>query len=319
MIDFGISEIFTKLEPNNDYKIRGSLNYIAPEVLRHKFDEKCDIWSCGVILYILVIGKYPFVGKDKNEILYNIEHGNYTFPEEFIEKSSPEIRDLIQQCLKVNPSDRISAKKAIDHPFFLLYDSEKFFMHVAEAFLIKTINNIKKYKIKNSLQELTFKYLVHNYPNQEEITQIYRVFNQFNLNNDGKLTKSELEKGLLNHLFKGQNIKDKEIAEKETNEIFRVLDDNNNGYIECEEFVRAGIDKNLLKNKKSLKFTFDFLDKDRNGQISVDELKEVYGIVNADDEKAMVDLMNSIDKDQDRHISFDEFYGMMVKIIDGLI
>ncbi len=319
LIDFGISEIFTKLEPNNDYKIRGSLNYIAPEVLRHKFDEKCDIWSCGVILYILVIGKYPFVGKDKNEILYNIEHGNYTFPEEFIEKSSPEIRDLIQQCLKVNPSDRISAKKAIDHPFFLLYDSEKFFMHVAEAFLIKTINNIKKYKIKNSLQELTFKYLVHNYPNQEEITQIYRVFNQFNLNNDGKLTKSELEKGLLNHLFKGQNIKDKEIAEKETNEIFRVLDDNNNGYIECEEFVRAGIDKNLLKNKKSLKFTFDFLDKDRNGQISVDELKEVYGIVNADDEKAMVDLMNSIDKDQDRHISFDEFYGMMVKIIDGLI
>ena len=63
--------------------------------------------------------KYPFVGKDKNEILYNIEDGNYTFPEEFIEKSSQEILDLIQQCLKVNPSDRISAKKAIDHPFFL--------------------------------------------------------------------------------------------------------------------------------------------------------------------------------------------------------
>ena len=83
--------------------------------------------------------------------------------------------------------------------------------------------------------------------------------------------------------------------------------------------IRAGIDKKLLKNKKSLKFTFDFLDKDRNGQISVGELKEVFGIVNAEDEKAMVELMNSIDTDSDGHISFDEFYGMMLKIIDGLI
>ena len=319
LIDFGISEIFNKLESHNDYKIKGSINYIAPEVLKHKYNEKCDIWSCGVILYILVVGKYPFTGKDKNEILNNIEHGNYTFPEGFIENSSSDIRDLIQKCLQVNPSKRISAKKAINHPFFKSNDSEKFFIHVTESFISKTIDNVKKYKVKNSLQELTFKYLVHNYPNQEEITLIYRVFNQSNLNNDGKLTKSELEKGLLKYLFKGKNNDDKKIAENETNAIFSVLDGNNNGYIECEEFVRAGIDKKLLKNKKSLKFTFDFLDKDRNGQISVGELKEVFGIVNAEDEKAMVELMNSIDTDSDGHISFDEFYGMMLKIIDGLI
>ena len=87
LIDFGISKIFNKLETTNDNKVKGSLNYIAPEVLKHKYDEKCDIWSCGVILYILVIGKYPFIGKDKNEILNNIEHGNYSFPDGFVEKS----------------------------------------------------------------------------------------------------------------------------------------------------------------------------------------------------------------------------------------
>ena len=254
LIDFGISEIFNKLEPINDNKVKGSWNYIAPEVLRQKYDEKCDIWSCGVILYILVIGKYPFIGKDKNEILNNIEHGNYSFPDGFVEKSSPEIRDLIQQCLQVNPSVRISARKAINHPFFDLYDSKKFFIHVTEAFLNKTINNIKKYDTKNSLQELTFTYLVHNYPNQDEITLIYRVFNKFNQSNDGKMTKEELKKGLLKYLFKGK--KSKAAAEKEANAIFSKLDGNDNGYIECEEFVRAGIDKKLLKNKKVLKFTF---------------------------------------------------------------
>ncbi len=317
LIDFGISEIFNKLEPINDNKVKGSLNYIAPEVLRHKYDEKCDIWSCGVILYILVIGKYPFIGKDKNEILNNIEHGNYTFPEGFIESSSPEIRDLIQQCLQVNPSLRISARKAINHPFFDLYDSKKFFIHVTEAFLNKTINNIKKYDTKNSLQELTFTYLVHNYPNQDEITLIYRVFNKFNQSNDGKMTKEELKKGLLKYLFKGK--KSKAAAEKEANAIFSKLDGNDNGYIECEEFVRAGIDKKLLKNKKVLKFTFDFLDKDRNGEISVEELKEVFGVKNIEDEKSLVELMKTIDTDLNGQISFDEFYNMMLKIIDGLI
>ena len=317
LIDFGISKIFNKMESNNDNKIKGSLNYIAPEVLKRTYNEKCDIWSCGVILYILVIGTYPFNGNDKNEVLFNIEKGNYTFPDGFIRNASPEIRDLIQQCLQVNPSKRISAKKALNHPFFNLYGIKEFFIHVTESFLNKTINNLKKYERKNSLQELTFSYLVHNYPNQEEINLLYRVFSKFNQNNDGKLTKEELKNGLLQYLFKDE--KNKDYAENEANEIFKKLDENNNGYIECEEFVRAGIDKKLLKNKKVLRFTFDFLDKNKNNEVSVEELKEVFGIANQEDEKAMVDLIKSIDTDLDGKISFEEYYDMMLKIIDGLI
>ena len=259
LIDFGISKIFNKSEKTNDNKVRGSLNYIAPEVLDRVYDEKCDIWSCGVILYILVIGKYPFNGKDKNDILNKIKHGSYSFPSEFTKEASPEIRNLIHQCLKVNPSERISAKEALNHPFFNLYETKEFFIHVTESFLNKTINNIKKYEIKNTLQELTFIYIVHNYPDQEEINLINRVFSKFNVSNDGKMTKEELKKGLLKYLFKGK--KSKAAAEKEANAIFNKLDENNNGYIECEEFVRAGIDKKLLKNRKVLEFTFNFLDK----------------------------------------------------------
>ena len=315
LIDFGISKIFSKMENNNDHKVKGSLNYIAPEVLKRNYNEKCDIWSCGVILYMLVIGNYPFNGKDKNEILNNIERGNYSFPNGFIQNSSPEIRDLIQQCLQTNPSNRISAKKALNHPFFCLYEIKEFFMHVTDSFLNKTVNNIKKYETKNSLQELTFTFLVHNYPNQNEITLLYKVFCNFNINNDGKLTKEELKKGLSKYLFRGK----KGNAEKDMRAIFSKLDLNNNGYIECEEFVRAGIDKKLLKNKKALRFTFDFLDKDKNGMISVEELKDVFGVVKQEDEKNLTELMKSIDTDLDGKISFEEYYNMMLKIIDGLI
>ena len=317
LIDFVISKIFNKSEKTNDNKVRGSLNYIAPEVLDRVYDEKCDIWSCGVILYILVIGKYPFNGKDKNDILNKIKHGSYSFPSEFTKEASPEIRNLIHQCLKVNPSERISAKEALNHPFFNLYETKEFFIHVTESFLNKTINNIKKYEIKNTLQELTFIYIVHNYPDQEEINLINRVFSKFNVSNDGKMTKEELKKGILKYLFKGK--KSKAAAEKEANAIFNKLDENNNGYIECEEFVRAGIDKKLLKNRKVLEFTFNFLDKNRNGEISVEELKETFGVGNGEEEKALVDLLKSIDTDLNGQISFEEYYNMMLKIIDGLI
>jgi calcium-dependent protein kinase len=101
------------------------------------------------------------------------------------------------------------------------------------------------------------------------------------------------------------------------------LDKNGNGLIEWEEFVRAGIDKKILKNKKVLKFMFDFLDKNRNGEISLEELKEVFrkedGYDSKEDEKHLTELIKSIDTDLNGQISFEEFYNMMLKLIDGLI
>ena len=321
LIDFGISKIFNKVEKKNDNKIIGSLKYMAPEVFEGKYDEKCDIWSCGVILYILVMAEYPFNGKDDKEIIKKIKKGKYSFPDDFIEKSSNELRELIAKCLTLDPSKRISAKDALNDKFFNLYNTSEYFTHVTPAFLNKTINNIKRYEIRNPLQELCFTYFVHNYPNQDDIILINRVFSKFNTSNDGKMTMEELKKGLMKYLFKGK--KSKAAAEKEATIIFNKLDKNGNGLIECEEFVRAGIDKKILKNKKVLKFMFDFLDKNRNGEISLEELKEVFrkedGYDSKEDEKHLTELIKSIDTDLNGQISFEEFYNMMLKLIDGLI
>ena len=319
LIDFGISKIFNPLDKNIEDKIEGSFYYMAPEIYQKKgkYDEKIDIWSCGIILYMLVIGKYPFGEKSEEEIIKNIITGNYPLPEGFVNLASEGIIDLINQCLKVDPSERISAKKALDHKFFKEYNTKDNLFQVSEPFLHKTINNIKKYNIKNPLQELTFTYLVHNYQNQDEIALINRVFTNFNTNNDGKLTREELKEGIIKHLFKGK--KNKSFAEKEVNLIFKKLDWDNSGHIECEEFIRAGIDKKLLKDRKVLRFTFDFLDKNGNEEISFEELKEVFGIGNGEDEKALIRILKSIDTDFNGQISFEEYYNMIVKIIEGLI
>ena len=245
-----------------------------------------------------------------------IRKGDYSFPNGFVEKASNDIRDLITKCLNINPNERISAKEALNHSFFNLYDANEFFIHVTPAFLNKTINNIKKYEIKNSLQELCLTFFVHNYPNQDDIILINKVFSKFNTSNDGKLTPEELTKGLSKYLFKGK--KSKAAAEKESRIIFQKLDGNGNGVIECEEFVRAGIDKKLIKNRKVLKFIFDFLDKNRNGEISYEELKEIFmneGGIDKENEKQIIDLLKSIDSDSNGQISFDEFYNMMLGLI----
>ena len=312
LIDFGISKIFNKVEKNSDNRIKGSLNYIAPEVFDGKYNEKCDIWACGVILFILVVGEYPFTG-DYNEIKKKIRKGSY--PKNI--PGSRELNDLIKKCIEVSPSKRISAKEALNHEFFNKNEANEFFIHVTPAFLNKTINNIKRYEIKNILQELCFTYFVHNYPNQDDIILINRVFSKFNTSNNGKMTEEELKKGLMKYLFKGK--KSKAAAEKEAKTIFKKLDGNDNGFIECEDFVRAGIDKKLIKNKKVLKFMFDFLDKNRNGEISFEELKEVFRSGNGTDTKEdnnLLELMKSIDTDLNGQISFDEFYNMMLKLID---
>ena len=322
LIDFGIAKIFNKCEKNKDKRIKGSLNYMAPEALQGNYDEKCDIWSCGVILYILLIGNYPFDGNNKAEIIKKIKKGQYTFPEGFEAAASPEIKDLINYCLKLDPDERISAKEALNHPFFNSNDINEYFINVTPAFINKTLNNIKKYKVENSLQELCFRYFVHNYPNQDDIILINRIFSKFNTSSSGKMKKEELKNGLLKYLFKSK--KSKLAAEKETETIFKILDGNQDGEIECEEFLRAGIDKKLIKNKKVLKFMFDFLDKNRDGEISFQELKEVFykedpKADNKQNDEIITKLMKDIDTDLNGQISFDEFYNMMLKLIDGLI
>lgn len=101
LIDFGTSQVF---DPSKPMKERhGTPYYIAPEVLTGQYNEKCDVWSCGVILYVLLSGNVPFDGTSDHEILGNVSQGLYRISGPVWSQVSKEAIDLVQKLLKFNP------------------------------------------------------------------------------------------------------------------------------------------------------------------------------------------------------------------------
>ena len=93
----------------------GSPFYVAPEVLKKNYNEKCDIWSCGVILFILLCGYPPFGGKSNTIILQNVEKGKFEMKGPKWTNISEEAKDLIKKMLTKDINKRPSAKESLDH------------------------------------------------------------------------------------------------------------------------------------------------------------------------------------------------------------
>ena len=119
--DFGTSLRFKRGEIQNE--IVGSIYYIAPEVLRKKYDAKCDIWSCGVIMYILLTGYPPFSGKDNQTIMNKILDGKYNTAR--LNKRCKACIDLIDNLLETDIDLRIRADVALKHKWFDIYKSRE--------------------------------------------------------------------------------------------------------------------------------------------------------------------------------------------------
>lgn len=95
----------------------GTPYYIAPEVLNKKYNEKCDIWSCGVILYILLSGMPPFNGQSDQEIMKKVRAGKFSFSDPAWNNVSSDAKDLITKLLTYDVEVRPSAEVALQHPW----------------------------------------------------------------------------------------------------------------------------------------------------------------------------------------------------------
>ena len=193
--DFGTSKMFEKGAVQR--KLVGSSYYIAPEVLKKHYDEKCDIWSCGVILYILLSGRPPFGGENDKEIMQRVALGKYDLQSDPFNKISGACIDLIQKLLVMDPKKRISAEEALKHNWFKANKSKELFNQIKdESTLKKLIANLKEYKRDSIIQETALAYLVHNFPQMKDVVNACKLFNQIDVNGDGKINKQEFFKGL---------------------------------------------------------------------------------------------------------------------------
>lgn len=116
MIDFGLSKDFTGM--NFMMTMSGSPYYIAPEVFIQRYSEKIDVWSMGVVLYIMLSGKVPFPGRSEPEIIQNVMKAEYHFNHAAFNNVSDECKDLIRKCLVKDFRKRLSSAEALQHSWF---------------------------------------------------------------------------------------------------------------------------------------------------------------------------------------------------------
>ena len=316
LIDFGTAKIFEKGHQENKYV--GSSYYMAPEIIKRKYDEKCDLWSIGVILYILLTGRPPFDGNDDEEILENVKKGvydkwSYPFP-----LLSSQAKDLIVKLLQYDPKKRLSAEQALEHQWFKTAEFKKKdkVNTIAPELAKELIENMTKYKSDNILKCAVIAYLVHHITNTEECLEASKLFIKIDLNSDGKIEKHELVQGF----EKYWNISKKEAKEK-VDLIFANIDTDFNGFIEYEEFVRAAVNSSIFMSQNYLKFAFNYFDRDASGDITFEEIKKRF-IQNAKNSNSKVDkelkkIFDSIDINGDGSISFGEFCKMMKNIMQS--
>ena len=308
IIDFGTAKIFEN--DKNENSIVGSAYYIAPEVLNKDYNEKCDTWSVGVILYMFLVGRPPFNGKDNVEIVESIKTKNYDENNPKLLTRSPEVRDLIKHLIEKDVNKRLSAKDALNHEWFKKYNGRKLFGNFQEKDIQPYINNLFNYTFNSKIQQLVIAFLVHNLPHTESSHNILKMYRYFNKAGDCRLTKEELKNGLNKYRNEG------EVNEKVDN-LFLLLDGDNNGYIEFEEFLRACIDKKEILNDEYLKYAFKFLDKQNKNLLNADQIISAFLIGNNKlFEASITKQINELDQNGDGMINFKEFKQLMLKTMN---
>ena len=315
IIDFGTAKIFEKGQSENRYV--GSSYYIAPEVIHRKYNEKCDLWSCGVILYILLTGRPPFDGDTDEQILKAVQSGKYNTTTAPYPTLSREVRDLISKLLEYDSNKRISASEALAHKWFQTAKCKEKDKanNITPINAKRMIDNLKRYHSDNILRCTVLAYLVHHNTNIEQCNEASKLFNKIDVNGDGKIEKNELIDGLAVYWRLPRDE-----MEREVDIIFENIDTDHNGYIEYEEFVRAAVNQEYFLTDKYLKFAFKYFDRDNSGDISLEEIQRRFmqNTKNAKDPRVEAEIkkiFDEIDLDHNGTVSYDEFCQMMRNII----
>ena len=305
LIDFGCSKIFTQYRRTFEDTI-GTLVYCSPEVLKNNYNQKCDIWSCGVIMYILLSGKYPFFGVSEEEITKKILLGNFIFDDKHFKNVSENAKDLITKCLIHDKNKRITVKEALKHEFFAgeININNIFEDEVDTKMILNSLKNNSR-KISKFYQTV-LAYLSYNFADKEELKRLRKIFYKIDLNLDGKISKEEL---FIAYKEAGINI-----SKEELDHIIKSIDFDGNGSIEYEEFIRVTLPKDQLFTDVNLKNAFNMFDLDKNGSISMSEILEVIGAGKEIDKSVIQELKSEILKDGDEEIDFKHFKEIMLEL-----
>lgn len=184
LIDFGLSTGFKSV---SKYRV-GSPYYMSPEIIEGNFSYKTDVWSVGVILYVMLIGYFPFNGKTNNDIFDQIKQKTFNYKHLHESKCSQLAKDLVSKLLNKNESKRLSVEEALNHPWF------KFFLNLektSEKIDDEIIKSLKNFSRKNLFQKEALFYIA-KLSKDDEIEKLRKAFMELDKNHTGTLDYNEI-------------------------------------------------------------------------------------------------------------------------------
>ena len=245
--------------------ILGTPYYIAPEVLKGQYDNKCDIWSIGAMTYIMLSGDLPFNGNTSDEIFKKIITSEISFDSTKWENVSEDAIDFIKRCMEKSPENRLSAKDALNHQWFSHLLKET---HNEKYLCSKVLNNLRKFDSKHKFTNLILYHIVRNLK-PSETQKLKEAFYAIDIDHTGHITKLELEKA---YQMAGIEITSNEID----NIVSKLSKGKDDCMIDYSLFLMAAMDQEEIVTKERLKQVFDYFDFNKDGYIDEKDLKQVF-------------------------------------------
>jgi calcium-dependent protein kinase len=290
LIDFGLSKVLSG-EKDTMHGAVGTTFYMAPEVISGNYNEKCDVWACGIMLYIMLCGKPPFYSQDEEELKKKICSMKYNFNYPEFKKVSEDAINLIKKIL-VPPEKRPSISKLLNEPWI-----KENAPNATGENLKDNWEHVKEYSKLNLVQKSIINFAAFHLTSKET-KDFVEMFKSLDENSDGVLSIEEIKKGVEQRKFgeKGENI----------TKIFEEMDVDKNGLINYTEFISALMDYEKIKEEHILE-CFNSYDADDSGKISFKEFCDMIKPQTDEEKEELKELYNEFDTDGDGEISLKEF------------
>ncbi|CAM9766641.1 unnamed protein product [Ectocarpus sp. 8 AP-2014] len=317
IIDFGLSR-FEDMQTAMTTRV-GTPYYIAPEVLSRKYDKACDLWSIGVITYILLAGYPPFYGESDQEIFASVRHGYFDFPSPEWDNISTEAKDFITQLLQKDPAARMSATQSINHGWFESHSGGALANAVAaagggdssvqgnEQVNLQRINHrLRRFVRMSKLKKVALNVIAQQLT-EAEIGHLRGVFELLDTQNKGVIGPDELQEVVQQDGMVVEN------AQEDVLQLLQGIDIDGSNSLNYREFLAATMERNIFIREQNIRCAFDYFDLDGNSEITLQNLVKIFGA-----EEHAREIMGDVNLSGEGAINYDEFKTMMMDMpLDG--
>lgn len=305
IIDFGMSKFVKRRQ--YFHSLRGTPYYIAPEVIKGQYNEACDMWSFGVVMFVMIFGYPPFHADSDQEIFRLILDGfspvvkkgyRAHFPAAI--PCSDSAKDLLARLLTSDTAKRLTAEEALAHDWLTGQGAS------SAPMVEHVLTNLKNFSAHSRLKERIL-HLMVNALSEAELQKLKKLFTEIDADGNGHITVAELTAAVERnrHLLGGNS----DFTPDELQRILHAADIDGDGTLSYPELVLTSVQRRISAKEERLWIAFSKIDLNRDGLIQAEELSSVLG----EDLAEAAAMIRSADKNNDGLIDFDEFLELWAK------